>query len=67
MNPKVKGYIEKNHIKNSDYEESYILRRRYFLNIFSTLNLELTEKLVYNSIKKKKIKKYNRDIRRNNE
>ena len=49
MYSKVKGYID----GFSDYNESYIPPRKYFWDIFSTLNQELAEKFIDHSIKER--------------
>ena len=53
MYPKVKGYIENLADYFPDYDESYIPPRKYFWDIFSTLNQELTEKFIDHSIKER--------------
>ena len=51
MYAKVNGYIENLADYFPDYDESYIPPRKYFWDIFSTLNQELAEKLIDYSIK----------------
>ena len=53
MYAKVKGYIENFADYFPDYEESYVLPRKYFWDIFSTLNQELAEKFIDHSIKER--------------
>ena len=53
MYAKVKGYIENFADYFPDYEESYIPPRKYFWDIFSTLNQELAEKFIDHSIKER--------------
>ena len=53
MYSKVKGYIENFADYFSDYDESYIPPRKYFWDIFSTLNQELAEKFIDHSIKER--------------
>ena len=57
MYTKVKGYIENFADYFPDYEASYIPPRKYFWDIFSTLNHELTEKIIDHSIKERKKQK----------
>ena len=53
MYSKVKGYIENFADYFPDYDESYIPPRKYFWDIFSTLNQELAEKFIDHSIKER--------------
>ena len=53
MYQKVKGYIDNFADYFPDYDESYITLRKYFWDIFSTLNQELAEKLADHSIKER--------------
>ena len=53
MYAKVKGYIENLADYFPDYDESYIHPRKYFWDIFSTLNQELAEKFIDHSIKER--------------
>ena len=53
MYAKVKRYIENFADYFPDYEESYIPPRKYFWDIFSTLNQELAEKFIDHSIKER--------------
>ena len=53
MYSKVKGYIESFADYFPDYDESYIPPRKYFYDIFSTLNQELAEKFIDHSIKER--------------
>ena len=53
MYAKVKGYIENFADYFPDYEEGYIPPRKYFWDIFSTLNQELAEKFIDHSIKER--------------
>ena len=53
MYTKVKGYIENFADYFLDYEEGYIPPRKYFWDIFSTLNQELAEKFIDHSIKER--------------
>ena len=53
MYAKVKGYIENLADYFPDYDESYIPPRKYFWDIFSTLNQELAEKFIDHSIKER--------------
>ena len=46
MYSKVKGYIDNFSDYFSDYDESYISPRKYFWDIFSTLNQEIAESLL---------------------
>ena len=50
---KVKGYIDNFSDYFPDYDESYIPPRKYFWDIFSTLNQELAEKFIDHSIKER--------------
>ena len=72
MYSKVKGYINNSSDYIPDYDESYITPRKCFLDIFSTLNQELTEMFINHSIKERKktecnSREQNRKIRRDNE
>ena len=53
MYSKVKGYIDNFSDYFPDYDESYIPPRKYFWDIFSTLNQELAEKFIDHSIKER--------------
>ena len=53
MYSKLKGYIENFADYFHDYDESYIPPRKYFWDIFSTLNQELAEKFIDHSIKER--------------
>ena len=53
MYSKVKGYIDNFADYFPDYDESYIPPRKYFWDIFSTLNQELAEKFIDHSIKER--------------
>ena len=53
MYSKVKGYIDGFSDYFPDYDESYIPPRKYFWDIFSTLNQELAEKFIDHSIKER--------------
>ena len=53
MHAKVKGHIENFADYFPDYEESYISSRKYFWDIFSTLNQEFSEKFIDHSIKER--------------
>ena len=57
MYTKEKGYIENFADYFPDYEESYIPPRKYFWDIFSTLNHKLTEKIIDHSINERKKQK----------
>ena len=57
MYTKVKGYIENLTDYSPDYEHDYVPLRKYFWDIFSTLNQELAEKFIDHAIKEKKINK----------
>ena len=57
MYSKVKGYINNFADYFPDYDESYISPRKYFWDIFSTLNQELTEKFIDHFIKERNKKK----------
>ena len=61
MYSKVKGYIDDFSDYFPDYDESYIPPRKYFWDIFSTLNQELTEKFIDHSIKERNKKKVTQD------
>ena len=50
---KVKGYIDNFADYFPDYDESYIPPRKYFWDIFSTLNQELAQKFIDHSIKER--------------
>ena len=53
MYSKVKGYIDNFADYFPDYDESYISPRKYFWDIFSTLNQMLAKKLIDYSIKER--------------
>ena len=55
---KVKDYIDNFADHIPDYNESFIPPRKYFWDIFSTLNQELAEKFIDHSIKKIKKQKF---------
>ena len=51
MYSKVNGNIDNFSDYSPDYDESYIQPRKYFWDIFSTLNQELAEKFIDHSIR----------------
>ena len=53
MYPRVKGYIENLADYFPDYEHDYVPPRKYFWDIFSTLNQELAEKFIDHAIKER--------------
>ena len=53
MYASVKGYIENLSDYFPDYEHDYVPPRKYFWNIFSTLNQELAEKCLDHVIKER--------------
>ena len=53
MYSKVKGYIDNFSDYFLDYDKSYIPPRKYFWDIFSTLNQKLAEKFIDHSIKER--------------
>ena len=57
MYAKVKGFIENLADYFPNYDESNILPRKYFWDIFSTLNQELAEKFIDHFIKERKKQK----------
>ena len=57
MYSKVKGYIDNFVDYSPDYDERYILPRKYFWDIFSTLNQTLAEKFIDRYIKEWEKKK----------
>ena len=61
MYAKVNGYIENLADYFPDYDESYIPPRKYFWDIFSTLNQELTEKFIDHSTKERNKQKVTQD------
>ena len=61
MYSKVKGYIDNFIDYFSDNDESYISPRKYFWDIFSTLNQELAEKFIDHSIKERNKQKVSQD------
>ena len=61
MYSKVKGYIDNFADYFPDYDESYIPPRKYFWDIFSTLNQELAEKFIDHSIKERNKQKVNQE------
>ena len=61
MYSKVKGYIDNFEDYFPDYDESYILPRKYIWDIFSTLNQELVEKFIDHPIKERNKQKVTQD------
>ena len=61
MYAKVKGYIENFADYFPNYKESYIPPRKYFWDIFSTLNQELAEKFIDHSIKERNKQKVTKE------
>ena len=53
MYTRVKGYIENLADYFPDYEHDYVPPRKYFWDIFSTLNQELAEKFIDHAIKER--------------
>ena len=53
MHSKVKGYIDDFSDYFPDYDERYIPPRKYFWDIFSTLNQEIAERFIDHSIKER--------------
>ena len=60
MYSKVKGYIDKLAEYFPDYDESFIPPRKYFWDIFSTLNQELAGRFINHFIKEKQAESYSR-------
>ena len=63
MYSKVKGYNDNFTDYFPEYEESYTTPRKYFWNIFSTLNKEQTEKFIDHLIKEETSKKLPKNVR----
>ena len=61
--PKVKGYIENLEDYFPEYDYTYIPPRKYFWDIFSTLNQKLAEKFIDHSIKERNKQKVTQESR----
>ena len=63
MYPRVKGYIENLADYFPDYEHDYVPPRKYFWDIFSTLNQELAEKFIDHAIKERNKQKVTQECK----
>ena len=61
--PKVKGYIENLADYFPEYDSTYIHPRKYFWDIFSTLNQKFAEKFIDHSIKERNKQKVTQESR----
>ena len=61
---KVKGYIVNLADYFPEYDSTYIPPRKYFWNIFSTLNQKFAEKFIDHSIKERNKQKVTQESRR---
>ena len=61
MYARVKGYIENLTDYFPDYVHDYVPPRKYFWDIFSTLNQELAEKFIDHAIKERNKQKETQD------
>ena len=64
INSKLKEYIDSFAHYFPDYDESYIPSRKYFWNIFSTLNKELADKVFDHSIKERNKQKVTQESKK---